>query len=568
MMKKLFNAITITVLVALLITGAAAAQSTPPEGASIVESTTSITPSTAFVGDTVTVSIDFTVAAADIDAQNVICLYFADTDYLTTINAIDALVSETGDTYTQTDATAINTATGSCPANTTRYGVQWAIGNPSDDAEFGDGVTFSFTVPSNANTELFLIRQRNAGSQVGGANRQLTISSPGSLVYVANDSATCGSNSPCMTGINALNQALDNVDSGGTIIVLGSYNVNPAVTADLTTNKTITLAGQSGSSVNTSGVCSSNPMIEVNSASASLTITSLTLDGTCVTGNRTEGLLLTNGSAEVANSTVRDFGGSGNAGLEVASGTLVVRGSTFAQNQTAMLGTGGNLYAFANNVTTNIAANAATGIGASDNVRCNYWGSSTIDHAGQYAERLGAQVVSYIEGATPSLGQASLASNGGTQVLINLGRSTSQPPFNNGTVDGLGALVSDFFAACGTRGSTVPGAITINGDNVTPGARGFGLFSIEVAADCSPADNAACWDYQNVKCTTAGCSLVDGVANGGHFVAGNQQDPTVISLKDASANSMQNTWLPLMLLLMAVLLGAGSLWALKRQRYL
>ena len=58
-----------------------------------------------------------------------------------------------------------------------------------------------------------------------------------------------------------------------------------------------------------------------------------------------------------------------------------------------MEGTDGTLYAFANNVISNNGANAATGItDGTDNVRCNYWGSASIDSPTQYLERLGSPI--------------------------------------------------------------------------------------------------------------------------------------------------------------------------------
>lgn len=535
--------LTIVVALALVLSLAGIVVAAP----NLVSSFT-ITPSSVYTGDSVTFTIDFTVATGDTGVANTLCLYYPDAAYRTPLDAVGNLTSAMlSDTYVQEDSIApVGTGTANCPGVAGLFVTGWSIADPNNNAEFGDTVSFSFAVPTGAATETFQLRQRNATVQVSGSNKILTINSIGVTVYVANDSGSCGSNSPCLTGQGALNQAIDGVTTGGTVIVLGAYNMSPSTSADLTDARTVTLAGQSGASLNNAaGACSPNAMIEVSNASANLTVTSLSIDGSCTSGNRAAGVLNTNGTTNVrtGTSTIRDFTGSGNAGVEVVAGTMIVENNTFSNNQTALEGTGGTLYAFANNVTTNNGTNAATGINdGTDNVRCNYWGSAGIDSSAQYLERLGSPVSSYIEGTgSLGLGQASLPTNGGNEVLISLGRSTSNPPFNNGTVSGLGALVSDFFAACGSRSSTMPGALTITGDSVTPGTTGFRLYSITNPADCSPSDNTACWDYQGATCGTAGCTVTDGTANAGHFVVGNEVDPTAITLRDLSATTHAET---------------------------
>ena len=212
---------------------------------------------------------------------------------------------------------------------------------------------------------------------------------------------------------------------------------------------------------------------------------------------------------------------------------------------------------------------AAVASGSSNNVKCNYWGSYSIGASlsGDYAERLGSAVVSYVEGAgTLTLGNASLAApSSGTQVLVNLGRNTVNPPFNNGTTTGLGALVSDFFAACLSRNSSGPGAVTITGDNQTPGLTGFRLYEITNVLECSPSSNTQCWDYTTATCATASCSVTDPSASEGHFVVGNELDPTALSLTSFKATATQ-PWLPVALLFGALGLVSGG-YILLRKRH-
>ena len=311
----------------------------------------------------------------------------------------------------------------------------------------------------------------------------------------------------------------------------------------------------------------------VNNGGNTLTVQNITLDGTCSAGSRSAGVWSTTGGTTtvVKNTALHDFTGSGNTAVEVSNGTLVVEGNTFANNQTAMEGTGGTLYAFANNVTTNNGTNAATGVtDGVDNVKCNYWGSASIDNSAQFAERLGSPVSSYVEGpGALSLGQASLAAaTSGNQVLINLGRSTSNPPFNNGTTSGLGALASDFFAACLSRDGSGVGAISVTADSVTPGTAGFRLYEITDVLDCSPSTNTACWDYDGASGTTPGATLTDPSPSEGHFVIGNQMDPTVITLRSLTAESDNGPiWallIGVMFATIALLVGRAVLY--RRQR--
>ncbi len=519
----------------------------------------SIAPNPAFPGETLT----FTVSTDGQYGTDHLCFFGNPISGLTyTFPTSGALTSAQGDTWTW--------ATPAAPCATAKGMLDYTSGT---NGEFGDSFTFNVTTTgptASSATDTWQARHYSGLTQLNRLNATVNILVAGTL-YVANDSAACGGNTPCLTGQGALNRAIDGVTPGGTVIVLGTYNMSPSVSADLTDAKTVTLTGQGGASLNNAaGACSANAMVEVSNASAILTVTNLTIDGTCTSGNRTAGILNTSGTTNVktGTSTIRDFTGSGNAGVEVVAGTMTVENNTFSNNQTALEGTGGTLYAFANNVMTNNGTNAATGINdATDNVRCNYWGSAGIDSSAQYLERLGSPIASYVEGTgSLALGQASLASNGGNQVLINLGRSTSNPPFNNGTVAGLGALVSDFFAACGSRGSSTPGAITITGDSVTPGVPGgFRLYSITTPVDCSPSDNTACWNYQSVSCFTAGCSVTDGTVNAGHFVIGNQVDPTAVTLRDLSATPHAETgglWVGLALVLgLLVIIG----WSLRRR---
>ncbi|HTP07319.1 MAG TPA: hypothetical protein VMP08_03665, partial [Anaerolineae bacterium] len=376
-------------------------------------------------------------------------------------------------------------------------------------------------------------------------------------------------------GTSALNRALDGVsDPAGTgtpgvVTVLGAYNLGGSVTADLTTAKEVTVNGGVGASIVNSGACA-NAMLNNANAGAVLTVENLALNGSCVGGQRTAGILTSAGNTSVRNVNVQNFTGNGNVGLSAAGGTVVVEGSTFSGNQAALDGNGGILYAFANNVITNLGASAAINVEAGDNVRCNYWSSYNVsggDSVAQFEERLGSPASTYIEGSGAlTLGRASLAAGTGSRVIVNLGRSISAPPFGNGTVIGLGSLTSDFFVVCLARDGSVRGDLTITADNVTPGPTGHRLYHITSTIDCSPATNTTCWDYAGQSSTLAGAALVDSTTNDGHFVIGNQVDPTAIAVSSFTASGSSHTnglWLAL-LVAASLLLGVW-LWRRRHQ---
>ena len=412
------------------------------------------------------------------------------------------------------------------------------------------------------------------------ASPTLTVQAPSSDVYVSNTSG-CGGNTPCYTGPDALQNAFDDVAAGGTVNVYGTWSQGGGNTAQLTGTKSVTLTGFNAPRIENGGGTCGGAMID-NNSSGTLTVKNLTIDGTCGTGSRSAGILSSSGTTHVTDNanTIRDFTGAGNAGIDVGGGTVVVSGNSFINNEAAMEQSGGTLYAFANNVTSTTGSNAAVSTGGTSDVKCNYWGSATISGFGSdYAARLGAPAVSYAEGTgAQTLGNAALAGTGSTQVLVSMGRDTDSPPFNNGTTGGLGALVSDFFAACSSQGGGTPiGAITITGDSVTPGTDGFRLYEVQNADDCSPSDNVDCWDYAgavdvngdptgSAHCTgLVGCTVTDETASEGNFVVGNETDPTAITLSNLTVTSARNTWVPVALVVTSLTL-VGGLFLARRRR--
>jgi hypothetical protein len=551
-----------TLLLALVAPGAAWAAPT------VVNSFT-ISPNTTYAGNAVTFQVNFTVASADVLTRNTLCFFYQDGSYDATFAALGPVMSGLGDSYSPSVQATAGSASTDCAGLTGYKILEYSTPAADQFSDGGDQLSFSFVVPAGATTQIFRLRQLNAASTIVGVmNATLTIQVLGNQIYVANDVAGCGSNSPCLTGPTALNAALDGVSSPGDVIVLGNYLISPNTPADVTAVKTVTISGAGGASVSmAAGVCSGATIVNNGGA---LTIQNLIIDGTCASGNRTAAISNVTGTLNVRNVTIRNFTGSG-IGIAATGDTTIVEGSTFSGNQTALDANGGTLYAFANNVTTNLGLNAAANIETGDNVRCNYWSSSSIsggDSAAQFEARLGSPVSTYIEGTGAlSLGRASLAAGTGSRVIVNLGRSTSAPPFGNGTVIGLGALTSDFFAVCLARDGTVRGDLTIVADNVTPGPTGHRLYHITTTTECSPSTNTACWDFTGQSSTSAGAALTDSTANEGHYVIGNQVDPTAIAISSLSANgSSQASGAWLVLFTVASVLSGIWLWLRRRQQ--
>ncbi len=524
-----------------------------------------ITPSTAYVGNTVTFRVDFSVAFADLAARNTLCFYYQDGNYDAVFTALGNITSNLGDSYVKDLQTTAGSASTNCPASATYKILEYSTAAANDFADGGDWVTFNFAVPSGATTQTFRLRQRNAATTVGVYNSTLTIQTLGNQIYVANDATSCGSNSPCLTGPAALNTALDNVTGPGDVFVLGDYLMTPGTVADLTTAKTVTLSGVGSASINmAAGTCSGAALVNNG---GTLTVQNLAIDGTCASASRSAAIRNDSGTLNVKNVTVRDFAASG-IGVAAVGGTLVVEGSNFYNNNVALDGNGGTLYAFANNVNTNTSLNAATNVDAGDNVTCNYWNSYNITGASsaQYEQRLGAPVSTYIEGVGAlTLGRADLAAGTGNRVIVNMGRST--PPFNNGTVLGLGAQTSDFFAFCLSRNGSALGTVTVTSDAVAAGATGHRLYRIDDTTECSPSTNTLCWDHTGA--TSAGgavsAPLTPTASTEGQYVVGNQVDPTAVTLRDLSAETVVTPW-PLILAAVSVAAGLLALGVSLRRR--
>jgi hypothetical protein len=527
-----------------------------------VVSSFTITPGTAYPGSAVAFAVAYKISTTGFD--NVVCLYYDDSAWDGVFTSATA-TSARGATYTFRAAGASGVEC-DAPANYGRTRVaEWsALALPIQYRLLGDTVTVQATLPSSggpaAGSHTFDMIQEEGSvcattasdcTVTDGGSAALSVAATPANVFVSND-ATCGANSPCKTGPTALQDAYATVAAGGTINIVGTYSQGAGNTVNFI-SKDVTLIGVSNPVLeNGAGACS-GAMLNIT---ATVSIRNLTIDGSCGSGSRTAGIVVAGGSTSVKNVALRNLT-SGN-GVQATGGIAVVEGNSFSNNNVALDAGAGTLYAFANNIVTNVALNAATNIKATDNVKCNYWNNYNIagTGAGQYEQRLGAPVSTYIEGAGAlALGRANLAAGTGNRVIVNMGRGT--PPFNNGTVLGLGAQTSDFFAFCLSRDGSDLGAVNVTSDPVAAGTNGHRLYQIADTVECSPSTNTACWDLAGTEtssavssagATSADLSPESGYEQEGHYVIGNQVDPTAVAVSHFKASSSiqaNGAWLAL-----------------------
>lgn len=168
-----------------------------------------------------------------------------------------------------------------------------------DPGAFGDWLDFSFRIGSTATANgsvLFQALQRTSDttwSTPSQAFLGVAVTATANTIYVANDAAACGSNSPCY--INSADDLLGGTGTGlkdaidshplpaqpATIIINGNYLIKSnAVLVD----KAHTLQGVNNSAVTYLGTVCTQPMLRVT---AGATLQNLNInDGSCVAPSR------------------------------------------------------------------------------------------------------------------------------------------------------------------------------------------------------------------------------------------------------------------------------------------
>lgn len=173
-MKPQLFVLIIALALALSLAGAVYAEAPEPIEPNTIGAFT-ITPSTVHPGETVTFHFDFTIANADLSNPNVFCIYYASSAF---DNApAGNKTSHLGNVYTADWSGATN-----CPANGTLHEWKLSVATPNADAQYGDFIDFSFTVPTAAGSDTFRLRQANANPPItflSGDNRALIVTTGG-----------------------------------------------------------------------------------------------------------------------------------------------------------------------------------------------------------------------------------------------------------------------------------------------------------------------------------------------------------------------------------------------------
>jgi hypothetical protein len=177
-------------------------------------------------------------------------------------------------------------------------------------------------------------------------------------------------------------------------------------------------------------------------------------------------------------------------------------------------------------------------------------------------------------GGSVTLDGASLSGGTGTAVIVSHGKN--YPPFGNGISQYIYSMCGeyhDFFLRGGTGTWSIVLPVDDNADCNTNVRDQKAVNKITDIADCDTETNPACWDPVTQNVSILGQSLqISGLAaselEGTQYVVSSSDgtDPTVIQLRSLTASSARNIWLPLGLLLTAVIFGSGGLILARKRR--
>lgn len=281
----------------------------------------------------------------------------------TTINTYCAEKADSGETFLES---------ASAPAST----------SPTDQLEFSLNIDAA-TILSTGSVIVKIIEPLSGSSTLLATHPSsiIVVTSQTSTVYIADTPDDCGPHTPCFVNTledgphglgTALRDAVEAVDTGATIRVLGDYPIkNNTVLID----KNIILSGYADSSLTYSGSSCSLPMLSVITGS---TIQNLNLDdGTCTSTSRT--LIQVNSALDVQikHNTLMQ----GKYGVEVRNNTgdIHIAFNEILENDNyGILSYSGSVKVYANNILGNNAGNQVYCNSATGNADHNYWGEDQL----------------------------------------------------------------------------------------------------------------------------------------------------------------------------------------------
>jgi len=291
---------------------------------------------------------------------------------------------------------------------------------------------------------------------------------------------------------------------------------------------------------------------------------------------------LTIRSTGAVSKTIIDGAGTSGAMITNTGSDNVITGLTIQNVDTAFSVSGGSLTAYANNV-----SNFNTGVDASGgtiDATHNWWGAvdpSNVGDADADAFRLGAPVVSYVDGTT-SVGLYDATADGytvfrgsGTLVLVNHGDSLRHAPFGKAVsphaVEGC-ADAYDVFAIDGSGSYHVSMPITATCQSdpaVTTSAPRLLQFVLDDAlapdTTCSPDED--CWTertatYDGTALTASGIGADSLLGTPFSAPVRKGAESTAVALTTFGASSA-NPVLPALVLTLSTMLGA-IVWTRRR----
>ncbi len=561
-MKIVRSALLISIIMSMLFTGVAFAE---PESPEALYSFTMTPASGTYPGQEITFNVDWSTNTQSAAGDGIaICVYYDEaysntpgrTDDGFTGAPADILSLGFGDAYTKIGPSALSLgagpgsgATQACPAWTGKYVTGYYIDEAGNGGSLGasdptDALEFTIISPRLVADESFTVRQRknvddsndNIWSAIGFKTANLDVNPAALLVFVGTP-VQCGANVPCY---DTVENGIVYVADGGAVRLMGASTGSVVVDRGMTIQ-----GGASAASITGDG----DPTIEVDASGETVIIRDLQINAA-----------------------------SGQPAISVLAGDAVVKGNTIDANTlTAFSYTAGTLHAYANNVTDLGTASDTTSTNV--NLKHNWWGDAWTSPTGlvasDWAARLGAPMVKWADGVNSvNLDGATLSGGTGTVAIVSHDRSN--PPFGNGITPFQSSMCGpylDYFLVSGSGSWTVAAPVddsaACNLNTRDPGV----IYMVNTIAECTPSTNTACWDRVTTGVSVSGQTIyAAGISTaqlgGTQFVVGSTSgsDPTVIQLRSMSATSARNTWLPMILLVSALLLGGSGLYLARKAR--
>lgn len=385
---------------------------------------------------------------------------------------------------------------------------------------FGDTLNFAFRIGRNAsqNGSVYTRIYENNGSgwiQSSQAFIFLPVQTRSNQVFVASNADMCGSNSPCFinsgddlpggTG-TGLKDAIDSIDEGGTILIIGNY---PIKSHTIIVNKTVNIQGIEGGTITYNGLNCDLPMINMQSGGSFKNLT--VNDGTCVTLNRN--LIQINSGLPIEISSNIFSAGKDAITVLQASDKILIQANQINQNSG---------YAIFRNLesgigTTSIIANNIFGNRSGIQVSCgnlgtvdhNFWGFgitpgvASTNCTFQNGKQLGSPILSAVTGSGLQAQRITVTNEKvyyfENQIAVS--HNLNEPDFDI------------FIINHGNNASSVPFSSSIGENNIVPCSNYFDIFLADTNVDSSLLNLSLKYSLNNACIANIESSIYCGQSN-------------------------------------------------------